>query len=69
MVVPICMAVRVMLARAEEANLTIDGQVVCPIHPGDEIEMRDAGKHATLLLDSAVPFFALLREKMHWNRE
>jgi hypothetical protein len=31
--------------------------------------MRDAGKHATLLLDPDVPFFALLREKMHWNRE
>jgi NAD+ kinase len=69
MVVPVRMAVRAALARAEEANLTIDGQVVCPIRPGDEVEMRDAGKCATLLLDPGVPFFGLLREKMHWNRE
>jgi NAD+ kinase len=68
-VVPMCMTVRATLVHAEEANLTIDGQVVCPIVPGDVIEMRDAGKRATLLLDPDVPFFALLREKMHWNRE
>jgi len=68
-VVPVCMAVQVAMGQAGEANLTIDGQVVCPIRPGDEIEMRDAGRSATLLLDPDVPFFALLREKMHWNRE
>jgi NAD+ kinase len=68
-VVPIGMTVKVALDQAGEANLTIDGQVVCPIRPGDEIEMRDAGRCATLLLDPDVPFFALLREKMHWNTQ
>jgi NAD+ kinase len=68
-VVPAGMTVNVALVHAGDANLTIDGQVVCPVRPGDEVEMRDAGRYATLLLDPAAPFFALLREKMHWNRE
>jgi NAD+ kinase len=67
-VVPANMVVNVVLGEAEEAHLTIDGQVGCPIQPGDEIEMRDAGRHATLLLDPDVPYFAILREKMHWFR-
>jgi NAD+ kinase len=63
------MAVTVTLSDAEEAHLTLDGQVGCPIQPGDSIKMYDAGGHVTLMQDPEVPFFALLKQKMHWNKE
>jgi len=67
-VIPSHMAVTALLSNAEEAHLTLDGQVGCPIQPGDSIQMYDAGGHVTLLKDPEVSFFALLREKMHWNK-
>jgi NAD+ kinase len=68
-VIPSHMAVTVALSDAEEAHLTLDGQVGCPIQPGDIIKMYDAGGQVTLMQDPQVPFFALLRQKMHWNKE
>jgi NAD+ kinase len=68
-VIPSHMDVTVTLSDAEEAHLTLDGQVGCPIQPGDSIKMYDAGGHVTLMQDPEVPFFALLKQKMHWNKE
>jgi NAD+ kinase len=68
-VVPSQMAVTVVISYAEEAHLTFDGQVGCPLQPGDNIQMYDAGGRVILLKDPEVPFFTLLRQKMHWNRE
>jgi NAD+ kinase len=68
-VVPSRMAAKIVLADAEEAHLTLDGQIGCPIQPGDAIHIRDAGGSVTLLQDPDAPFFALLREKMNWSKE
>jgi NAD+ kinase len=63
------MAVTVTISDAEEAHLTFDGQVGCPLQPGDKIQMYDTGGRVILLKDPEVPFFTLLRQKMHWNKE
>jgi NAD+ kinase len=68
-VVPSHMAAKIVLADAEEAHLTLDGQIGCPIQPGDAIHICDAGGSVTLLQDPDAPFFALLREKMNWSKE
>lgn len=68
-VVPSNMAITVKLSDAEEAHLTIDGQVGCPIQPGDYIQMCDSGGYVALLQDPEADFFTLLRQKMHWSRE
>jgi NAD+ kinase len=67
MVIPSSMGVPVMLCDAEEAHLTLDGQIGCPLQPGDGIRMYDAGGSVTLLQNPQVPFFSLLRQKLHWN--
>ncbi|MCL1908431.1 MAG: NAD(+)/NADH kinase [Holophagaceae bacterium] len=68
-VIPSSMSVNVCLGEAEDAHLTLDGQVGCPIQPGDSIQLYDSGGHVTLLQEPKAEFFALLRQKMHWNRE
>jgi NAD+ kinase len=67
-VVPSHMTVTVVISDAEEAHLTLDGQVGCPLHSGDSIQMYDAGGRIVLLKDPEIPFFTLLRQKMHWNK-
>jgi len=66
-VIPAQMTVTVLLSDAEEAHVTIDGQIGRQIQPGDSIQMYDAGGAVTLLQDPDAPFFDLLRQKMHWN--
>ena len=68
-VIPSHMAITVLLSEAEKAHLTLDGRVGRPIQPGDSIYMYDAGGCVTLFKDPDVPFFDLLREKMHWNKD
>ncbi|MCL1893542.1 MAG: NAD(+)/NADH kinase [Holophagaceae bacterium] len=68
-VIPSGMDITVTLGDAEEAHLTLDGQVGCPIKPGDTIQMTDIGRCVTLLQDPKIPFFTVLRQKMHWNKE
>ncbi|MDR2697617.1 MAG: NAD(+)/NADH kinase [Holophagales bacterium] len=68
-VVPSNMSVVVVISDAEEAHLTLDGQVGYPIQHGDSIQMYDAGGRVTLLKDPEIPFFTMLRQKMHWNKE
>jgi NAD+ kinase len=68
-VIPAQMSITVVLSDAEEAHLTLDGQVGCPLHPGDAIQIYDDGGQVTMLQDPEMPFFALLRQKMHWNKE
>jgi len=68
-VVPSDMSLTVVLSHAEEAHLTLDGQVGYPIQHGDSIQVYDAGGCVTLLKDPETPFFTMLRQKMHWNKE
>jgi len=66
-VVPAHLSVSITMGHAEEAHLTLDGQMEHPLEPGDRIELRKAERSITLLQDIDRPFFSLLREKLHWS--
>jgi len=66
-VIPAQMDITVTLSDTRDTILTIDGQVGCPMQSGDSVHMYDAGGRITLLQDPQLPFFDLLRQKMHWN--
>ncbi len=67
MVVPSAAGVTVVIGHAEDGYLTLDGQTGHALQAGDRIELRRSGATVTLLQNPALPFFALLREKLHWG--
>jgi len=67
MVVPSSLDVTITVGHAEEGYLTLDGQTGHALQPGDRIVLRRSGATVTLLQNPALPFFALLREKLHWG--
>lgn len=67
MVVPSAAGVTVVIGHAEDGYLTLDGQTGHALEAGDRIELRRAEATVTLLQNPALPFFALLREKLHWG--
>ncbi len=66
LVVPGPQAVTITLGAAEDAVLTLDGQIGHPVQPGDRVELRQGEATITLLQDPARPFFALMQQKLHW---
>lgn len=66
-VVPTRLAVSVTLRQAEDAHLTLDGQLEQPLQPGDQVAFRKADQGVTLLQDPALPFFRVLQQKLHWS--
>lgn len=66
-VVPTRLAVSVTLRQAEDAHLTLDGQLEQPLQPGDQVAFRKADRGVTLLQDPALPFFRVLQQKLHWS--
>lgn len=67
MVVPSAAGVTVVIGHAEDGYLTLDGQTGRALQAGDRIELRRSAATVTLLQNPALPFFALLREKLHWG--
>lgn len=65
-VVPGPLPVTVTLVRAEDAHLTLDGQVEQGLLAGDRVEFSRSSQSITLLQDENFSFFRLLQEKMHW---
>lgn len=66
-VVPTRLAVSVTLRQADDAHLTLDGQLEQPLQPGDQVAFRKADQGVTLLQDPALPFFRVLQQKLHWS--
>lgn len=66
-VVPASRAIRIRLEDAEDAHLTLDGQVGLRLLPGDEVRLRQAEARITLLQRPGLDFFALLQQKLHWG--
>jgi len=66
-VVPSHLSVSITMGHAEEAHLTLDGQMEHPLLCGDRIELSRAERTITLLQNPALPFFSLLQEKLHWS--
>ena len=66
-VVPAHLPVSITLIRAEDAHLTLDGQVEFSLLAGDRLEFRRSEQSITLLQNSDFSFFQLLQQKLHWS--
>lgn len=66
-VVPADRPIRISIQEAEDAHLTLDGQVGHRLLPGDQVHLRQAGARITLLQQPGLDFFALLQQKLHWG--
>ncbi len=67
LVVPASRPISITLVDAEDAHLTLDGQVGYQVLPGDEVCLRQAAAHITLLQRPGLDFFALLQQRLHWG--
>ena len=66
-VVPASRPITITVIDAEDAHLTLDGQVGHRVLPGDEVRLHRAEARITLLQRPGLDFFALLQEKLHWG--
>lgn len=66
-VIPADLSITLILGDAQNAHLTLDGQLEFPLAPDDQIHLRKSPRAITLLQNPALPFFSLLQEKLHWN--
>jgi len=66
-VVPSHLAVSVTVGAADEAHLTLDGQLEHPLLPGDRVELKKSEQGITLLQNPESSFFELLQQKLHWS--
>ena len=66
-VVPASRPISITLVDAEDAHLTLDGQVGHRLLPGDEVRLHQAQARITLLQQPGLDFFALLQQKLHWG--
>lgn len=67
LVVPSHLPVTIALDRAEDAHLTVDGQLETELHAGDRLELSRSERTITLLQNPDFSFFHLLGEKLHWS--
>ncbi len=66
-VVPARWPISIVLEDAEDAHLTLDGQVGFRVLPGDEVRLSQGAAQITLLQRPGLDFFALLQQKLHWG--
>ena len=66
-VVPGDRPIEITVGSAEDAHLTLDGQVGHPVRPGDRILLRRGDRVVTLLQDPSFDFYELLQQKLHWG--
>ena len=65
--VPARWPLSIVLEDAEDAHLTLDGQVGFRVLPGDEVRLCQGAAQITLLQRPGLDFFALLQQKLHWG--
>jgi len=65
LVVPAHLPVSITLMHAEDAHLTLDGQVEHGLVSGDRLEFQKSERTITLLQDPDFSFIRLLQEKLH----
>ena len=66
-VVPADREIAVTVGEAEDAYLTLDGQVGHAVRPGDVILLRRAEETLTLLQRPGHNHYGLLKQKLHWG--
>ena len=66
LVVDAAMRVAIIVGDAEDAHLTLDGQIGQAVREGDRVEVSRSAHTITLLQNPALPYFQLLQQKLHW---
>ena len=66
-VVPASREIAITVGEAEDAYLTLDGQVGHAVQPGDTILLRRAEATVTLLQRPDHNHYGLLKQKLHWG--
>ena len=66
-VVPSDREIAVTVGEAEDAYLTLDGQVGHAVRPGDEVVLRRSGAMLTILQRADHNHYGLLQQKLHWG--
>ncbi len=66
-VVPSDIPITIALDDAEDAHLTLDGQVGHRVLPGDRVRLQMARTSIVLLQQPGLDFFGLLQQKLHWG--
>ncbi len=66
-VVPSDRELTITVGEAEDAYLTLDGQVGHPLQPGDAVILRRAETSVTLLQRPDHNHYGLLQQKLHWG--
>ena len=66
-VVPAGREISITVGEAEDAYLTLDGQVGHAVQPGDTICLRRAEAAVTILQRADHNHFGLLKQKLHWG--
>lgn len=68
-VVPASRTIRIVLAgEPSGASVTCDGQISCPLAPGDAVEISRSPQSLRLVHPRSYSYFELLRDKLHWGR-
>ena len=66
-VIPASLSVTLILGDAQNAHLTLDGQLEFPLAPEDRVKLRKSKHVITLLQNPDLSFFSVLQQKLHWN--
>ena len=66
-VIPAGLSVTLVLGDAQNAHLTLDGQLEYPLAPGDRVKLTKSSRSITLIQNPDLPFFSVLQQKLHWN--
>ena len=67
-VVPDDVTVKVILKTPEsDAQLTLDGQVRCPLKVGDAVEVKKAESHIYLIKSPTKSYYEVLKSKLKWG--
>jgi NAD+ kinase len=66
-VVPSDRRLSIIVGDADDAHLTLDGQIGHQVRPGDLVQLELAPDHITLLQRPELGFYDLLRQKLHWG--
>ncbi|MDR3221951.1 MAG: NAD(+)/NADH kinase [Candidatus Accumulibacter sp.] len=61
--------IEIRIARADDSRAHFDGQVTFDMKPGDALRIRRSEDSVCFLHPPGYSYFAMLREKLHWNQQ
>ena len=59
--------IEIRIVRAEDSRVHFDGQVTFNLKPQDTVRIRRSEFSINLLHPPGYSYFAMLRQKLHWN--